>query len=811
MKNFKKLLTCGAAMIMSVLMVMSFVGCNSQSSKTDPGNTDVIDTPPDSDKDPVTPGGDTDTSVNEATTSTVSISSITAESTTISKSAGTKLTVSVEGSASDKSYKWSVSDSDLVKVENDTVTVIGDTTVDKYVTITATANADSSVTKSVTLLVKAPVVEGQVGELTTGMISQLGNSSITVTGTLVDYYQDFNQSANSSVSKYDMTVKMEDGKWSGSWNIQGNTYNTITDIYRRGEQDGVTDQQGNSGHTIEKVYIDKNNQVAFAAQKDYMSVPAVWEAQHLYNHLGNLSINKFEYDATNKVYAYKIDENSSDDLYLMTYLSYSLTPMLEDTLMELYLVVENGAITKLLGQTEVLYYGSDTSEDADGMSYTTIELSFSNIGTTTVEYPTAYEAPEYADKLTAALSNMGSATNYTYKAVDTQTYAPSTDDDDYSIDSSSSSSTLKTMSLKVTSVANNTSSQGTVGNVGYVTKDAVLFADTIKYSYTLDGKAYRTEYTGYKQFDGYYEEFEYSASQSALVGTKHVTGSMFDAMPTFDFSANVFEFSSMKRNSTTGKYQYTFVLRDTAITRDLAMEVSAYKYASSATASVSTTMTIVVDEDGNIVSTVYPYSLVSGTYMGYVTTTYSNIGTTALDEDTFTGYVPRQIKNSWSDYTTKYYSSTHSTLDSHDEDTATVINAIFGDAQVDLPAPSVLMEIFGDNINGPFYDWKEKTKDEEGNVTSYIDYFSITTTSTQYDENMKITNYEEIMSEIDTALKAAGFTLSIANTDTTGGSTGLSTKYACYIKNDVQIVIENNNTRYFWIYFYKTGDWKLNK
>ena len=36
------------------------------------------------------------------------------------------------------------------------------------------------------------------------------------------------------------------------------------------------------------------------------------------------------------------------------------------------------------------------------------------------------------------------------------------------------------------------------------------------------------------------------------------------------------------------------------------------------------------DEEGNFVSSIYPYSLVSGTYMGYVSTTYSHVGTTEL-------------------------------------------------------------------------------------------------------------------------------------------------------------------------------------
>ena len=72
-------------------------------------------------------------------------------------------------------------------------------------------------------------------------------------------------------------------------------------------------------------------------------------------------------------------------------------------------------------------------------------------------------------------------------------------------------------------------------------------------------------------------------------------------------------------------------------------------------------------------------------------------------------------------------------------------------------------------------------------------------------------NYTELMNEIQAALEAEGFTISRANTDTTGGETGRGNRYICFIKNDIQIVIENNFTKYLWIYFYKTGDWSLKK
>ena len=302
---------------------------------------------------------------------------------------------------------------------------------------------------------------------------------------------------------------------------------------------------------------------------------------------------------------------------------------------------------------------------------------------------------------------------------------------------------------------------------------------------------------------------KFNSKTMSLEGTKKTTGSMFDVLPTFEFSASVFKFAGMSMNAN-GKSTYTFILRDSAITRDVALEISAYNYADDAAPATTNTLTIVVDEDGNFVNTVYPYSLVSGTYMGYVSTTYSHIGTTELDADLFDGYIPRVLKTSWSEYITKYYSPTFSTLDSHEEATSVVLEAVYGDDAKDLPAPSVFLNILGDNISGPFYNWKEKCVDEAGNVIN-TGYISITVATTEYDENHQITNYEELMAELQAALEKEGFVLSKANTDTTGGASGRANRYVCFIKGNIQIVIENNFTKYLWIYFYKTGDWSLRR
>ena len=497
----------------------------------------------------------------------------------------------------------------------------------------------------------------------------------------------------------------------------------------------------------------------------------------------------------------------------MTYLSYSLTPMLSDTLSKLYLVLEDGQITKLVAQTEPVYYGGTTNTDGSidnpsAMMYTKFEVTFSNVGTTVVADPAPYEAPQYVEKLTAALEKMQNADNYTFRAQDVQTSAPSGDAGDYEL-SVSSKKGLVRPNISSKKVYDHVSAQGTVGTVGQITKDAVLFATTGKYSYSSDGNDYHTTYTGYRQMtEEYYEEFEFSRDTMSLYGSRRVYGNFHEDLPTFDFSANLFEFNGTEL-SNTGKTLYRFTLRESSITRDIAMELSCYSYADDAEASTGRKLSLVVDENGNLVSSSYPYNIID-TYLGYCTTTYSNVGTTVLDEDLFDGYVERQVKNSWSDYMTKYYSENFSTLNSHDEHTDVVLEAVYGDAAKDMPAPSLFLEIFGDYISGPFYNWREKGVDADGNPINY-GYISINCQSTEFDENTQITNFDEIIEELRRVFTEAGFVESIANTDLTGGESGRSDRFITFIKGDIQVVFENNFTKYFFIYFYKTGDWTLNR
>ena len=736
---------------------------------------------------------------------------ITASQDTISEGETVMLSALVLG-LPEAGYTWQVSNDQLVKIENNTLTLIGSVKVDTNITITAIATADESVFKSKTITVKAPIVAGQVGELTNAVLAEIANASITFSGTVTDYYTDFNNSFNSSVQQYDSLVMMSDGRWFGSWNIKGKTNDIVEDNYRRGDTDGLRDQYGNIGHALERLYIDINNNVASEVVKDYMSIPAIWEAQHLWNHLGNLVVTNFVYDIDNEVYTYTVNPNDMEALYLMTYLSYCLTPMLSDTLNSISFTIVDGHITKIIARTEILYQGSDTKEDADAMSYTEVELVPSNIGSTVVPNPTPYAAPEHVDLLATAINNMKNLTNYTYQASDATTYAPSGDAGDYELASAyvDTNKNVKFSAINKTRVnaisnayQNYQSSVGTVGEVGFVTSDAIMIANTGKYSYGLDDKLYHTEYYGYKQNnDGTYDEFEYNTSLQALNGTRKVKGTLADILPDFNFSANIFSFVGTQGSG--DSKVYVFELKATDVTREVALNISLHSYAEDAEKSTTSTLTLKVNEAGYIVGSSYAYNL-SGVYFGTVTTVYSAFGTTQLEEGAFNNYIPRQWRTSWDQYICKYFQPTH-TGNSYEENAQVAFDAIFGADAADLPNPQIFLEVFDDMIFGPFFDWRST---EENGVTVYTDYFSINVQSSEYDENSRITNYDEIINELITGLQEQGYTLDAANTDTSGGETGLRDRYVTLTKGNIEIVITNNHTKHISIYFYHLGDWIL--
>ncbi len=738
---------------------------------------------------------------------------------------------------------------DFVEINGNVVTVKTVPSIDKFVIITATSTVDSNVTGSVNIKVKADVIQGQVGELTSQMIEALGNPSITIKGVVTDHYNDCNDPSNNTVHEYITAVYMEDGKWNGSWYASEKDQNVIEYYYRKGSAI-VTDANGVKGSSFDKVYINKDNIATQKTITDYNSIPATWDSQHLWNHFANLDVNKFSYDPANPgVYVYNFDVKNMDDQYLMTYLAICMTPMLgnEDTFYTFALIVEDGRITGIKAQTEILYLeGGYQIEDekeqdnADTIIYTDAVFTISDLGTTTVGDPAPYEDTRYGDKLVSALEKMNSSKNYTFDVTENYTYKPSADSSDY--DYAAAADDSKPVDY--------ISATGREGVKGWVTEEGALFATTGMYSYTSDGKPYHTSHSGYRQFDGYYEEFTFNATaylvrtetdadgkpvnvyRTAMQGNKRVNGSMFDKLPTFDLSPNVFRFAGLNEDEY-GNQTYKFVLRDSTISREVACEIARYDEAKNASESISENLTIIVDGNGNLVSTLIPFSITYGTYTGYYQTSFSNVGTTELPARTFEDYVERKIPTSWNEYTisdyyylhsndhTKYYGCYSEVNGEKKWDCANgehvkpadyVFTQIFGEDAVnnDLISPSAFVEIFGDNTHGPWYH--DKNTGTTDNPV-WLEYVSITTSTDVFDENSKVNDelFAEIYNKMKEVFAKYGYTLSEGNTDISGGASGQSDRYITFIKGDVQIVIQNNHTKYFWISFYKTGDWTLKK
>lgn len=709
------------------------------------------------------------------------------------------LTVTVDEG---EEYEIFATPSELVALNGNTATFVGDITRDVFVTFKAVLKSDSEVSSSVNVKFKAPTQEGQVGDLTSAMIEAIGVDQIAVEGILSDVYKDFKNSRNNSLNEYNFKVVMEDGKWLGQWNHKSEPDIVVTNIYAKSDEivtswkdstTGIAPQ----GNALLQVYVNKNNEIARKVVKNYESLPSIWQSQHLWNHLGNLDVNTFEYDPETGLYMHKLDVKNETDLYLMTYLSFSLTPMLEDTLDQIGFKVEDGKIVGMIGQTEVLYYGEDTKEDPEAMSYSRFELTFSEVGSAVVPDPESYEAPEHVDLLESAINQIKSAKSFTFMAADTITVAPTGDDGDYSTSSASSN-----YNLLSTSASNYSSSKGTEGLFGQVTEDAILLARTIKHSYTMDNEnAYRTEYTGYKQNDdNTYDFFEYSYSDSALKGKSKHPGNISDLLPKFDFSSSIFSFEGAV--SKNGVSYYTFSLRDSAINRDVAMEMSMHTNASSSASALDRKITIIVDGDGNMVSTSYPYSL-SGVYYGYITTTYSDLGSTELEADVFDGYVPREWAKTWDGYICKYFTSNPGVEGTHEENALTAFKAVLGDRT--LPSPIAFMEAFGDNWSGPFFDYTADGVDADGK-TIWKYGISIDAKVTEgLDENQKILDYDAVFARIINAFAKEGFSKDTAN------STGTNWLTLINEATDVQIVIENIGSAYFYIDIYVLGDWTLTK
>ncbi len=787
-----------------------------------------------------------------------------------------QLTVSV---IPDAEYTLSASSDKIAINDDNTVEIVGDVPYDTRVTITAKLKDHPEVKSSVSLYLRALQKEGQVDganglKLTTEMMKTVSNASITAKGTLVDYYVVYG--GDTKVTSYDTVVYMEEGRWSGSWNITGKKNGTvITDIYKKGTEKVNYAYDRDTGvfysdYEMLKLYINKDNQVAEKRVTSYDSTPIAWTQQHLYNPMSHFALNvskKFRhvdiaaenfdieaygYNSTEyAVFKYVIDSNDADDWYYATYLSYAFTPMGEDTIDNIYIVVGKDGIVGFIGETEHTSYGATDDEGypiegetATSESYTVLNIKFSDIGKTTVADPTPYTTTA-SDSLTQGaytalltmIKTMNGATNYTFEAVDATTYSPSIDESEYQVSGSTDSSASSTSTSSSTSskktvtnpYASTRTQDGTVGTVGYITADAIVLGTTGKYEYGMSGDPlYYTDYTGYKQVsESYYDEFAFDSSADAFVGKKRYAGTVKDMIPQFEFAAEIFKFKSVQTvESDRGAnvYVYEYTLRDVTIAKDVAMELSMYKYAEDAVSDVGSDFSIWVDQYGNLIKSVYQYSIVSGTYTGYVTTTYSAYGSTKIADKAFDGYVQRTPETSWASFTDLSYFHKHTTLCSayncstsepydHSGHHATVdkiIEDVFGDSYASVPTPDVFTGIFGDNLHAPGFNWKT-VEGATGDI--YKDYIEFTLSYDVCDENKQIiqSDYQRLMTALGTALNAKGYTKSDANSNTDKDPLQGGSRYATFINSDagIQIVVENNFTRYFWVYIYHAGDWSL--
>ena len=669
------------------------------------------------------------------------------------------------------------------------------------VSVVATSTVSNLVTGSAVITIKPQVIEGVVDELTTSMFTELGNANITVTGTVTDIYQNFNDHSKDWQRDYDFNVKMNDGAWYGEWHGKNSTNRTINN-YRRSENTFE-----NTGlHTMNEVYVNKNNKVDQKVVKDYQSIPAYWENQHLWNHLSDFGTdiqNMWKHDVSNDVYIYQngpeLNEDGTDfsaDMYFRTYLAYSLTPMLEDTLNTIAITVENGKITGMIAETQKLY---DYDEDPTFVRYTVLTCEFVDIGKTEVPEPTPYEGDEMTPELAKAIDKMKAAKNYTFNAVETTVSAPSIDPDDYTEYSVNSVSKAR---------AGSTSSTGTEGVVGLVTEDAILLTKTGKYSAGMTDELYWHETTGYIQLnENTYDYFAYSSDIKAYQGQKQYKGNMFDKMPGFDFAPELFEYVGDQRMIVGGsiKYYPQFALKEPAITRAIAEEVSAHSYASNASSETFGTFIITLDDNGNLYKTEYPYNLVSGSYLGMIETTYSKVGTTVIAEGTFDGYEARVIRDSWSQYQVKYYHPDHSTQSGYGEiDAGTLFGQVFGAEAKNLPSPKAFYEVFGDNMTECFFEWDDIYDEVSGELTGYQDWisFNISVDKEYADENMHLdlAAYSSFIDKLTARLAQDGFKVEPGSAYEAKNSAGnVYARFITYTNGNIAIKIENITTRFFYV------------
>lgn len=724
--------------------------------------------------------------------------------------------------------------SDLIEVVEEgkeyIVRLVGDVRFDTTATITASLKDNANISKTISIRLlqtrgNQEPVEGKNGiRLTKENLGEISNASITSTGVLSDITLTVSNGREDKNS-YEMLVKMAQDRWYGAWNIMGKKLVTSDTYVKSATTVNARDESGNivAKNVMDRLYINSQNQLASKTVKNSASVPTLWENQHLWNHLTTsyLTVDDFNFDeevdaaalgyvsrgtsnTSMSAFKYRFDATDAQTAYLFAYIKQSLTPLAggDDAIEDLWVIVDSEGVLGIYAKTYVeSYWGTEDNTPVQGSepvskSWSTIMLTLSDIGTTTVADPAPYTVGtrDVYTILEKSLSYMKDSKSYKFMAVDTATRAPTVNEDDYNVSGgvgsgstgSGSSSGSATHSGKfydhVDSVGLN--GQAATGTMGYVVANTanpfVLFEQVGKYDSSMDDNIYHFTYTGYKGFtDGsgaaYYEEFAYNSKIDGFAGTRIVNADISTVLPLFNFSTALFKYDGSKVDG--DREVYTFNLIDPTLTYDVVQQMSIDKQRNSASSSAENTVQISVAYDTSkeesdpsaytIVSTSYPYSFAGGTYAGYITTYYYGIGTTTITENEVFGnkYQQRVLPTSWAEVAHKgYYYYLHTSEikaypGMYDKETGkyieggdqkltnsnmdTVFTDVFKDNYKYLPGPQFFLELFNDRLSGPWFDYTITGKDSAGNYT-YIEEVSITVQVDNVDENKVLSNEEYV-------------------------------------------------------------------
>lgn len=728
-------------------------------------------------------------------------------------------------------YTLTVTNTDLIQViDNTKLHLLTTNEYDSRVTVRATLNDDPTVYAERVLTVKAPrkagVVSGKDTSLTTAMLNDLSGNNLTITGTVVDHEINVNKGTNKSTTFYSIVYMSEDS-WKGISYKQGNESNEKVSYFVKGKE-----VQVNNGimHLLYSQYIDKNNQIVTnGLLKDSDSIPYLWEELHYWNHLDDyITTDNVQYDDADDLYYLEVrntpnnPQTALDFAYFQAYTAQSYTAVLDPNsivVRDIALKVENvggeDVITGMIIRTE-------DSVSSDGtVTYSMVELTFSDVGTTEISDIASYQSDANTQRLQQAIDKMKQAANYTFIAKQVQTYSPEVDDEaGLQSDSIAVASALNASTARSSSVYNHyITTAHYEGLDGKITATDVLLERSTKVS-GMDGDEYAIEYTGYHgNSDNTYDIFEYSYALSKLQGKRKVSAPISTAIPQFDVAAEIFTYVGKGNKTDDGADTYVYALRDASIIKSVAMQMSMHSYAANADEySFTNRFTVIIDANGNFVSIAYPYELITE-QAGYITTEFYRFGTTTIPVD-FTSaaeYAPRVSPTSWADFTVEHYSDLSTSLSDKVTSSGLEVFALLlredgkdryegADLASKLPSVTALGAIFDDYIISPRYDMNGSTQRE---------YIQVNVYTNRIDENNKLLNdaFLELSAELNEVFEAAGFVKQAANSTKVEELSELdrNNMYISYYSDAIkcQAVVESNRSGWIRIYFYKGSPWTL--